>query len=212
MISDPPKEWQALGDEFHMHVGYCIAAWAQVDDELFRIFRNCLGPYEQSAIIYYRCPGLDVRLGITEELVQSVLPEPERKSGGHDPPELKAWKQAVGDFRQLLAARRRIAHHPIAIRYQPFMAGISRAGEAPPSWFEIYVSQHEQLRTGDLPALKIEDLRKHQIAVIRLRDRLHRFFHDVLTKPKPTSRASLSRRQSVRSPRKDRAAKPRRRP
>ena len=30
---------QREADEFHMMLGYCIAAWADVDDLLFRIFR-----------------------------------------------------------------------------------------------------------------------------------------------------------------------------
>lgn len=213
-LSEAQKQWRELGDEFHMHVGYCIARWADVDNELYRIFQDCLGPEEQSAIIYFRCPGLDVRLGITDELVKSVLPKAARKSGGHDSPEVKAWKNAIADFRDLLAVRRRIAHHPIVIRQEPFMVGHSRVGETPPSWFEIYVSRHEQHRTGDLPALKIKDLKDHQAAVVKLRDRLRRFFLDVLTKPQPKSSASFLRQQIRKSPRKDRATRlrPRRAP
>jgi hypothetical protein len=208
MIYGPSQAWQELGDEFHMRVGYCIAAWAEVDDELFRIFRDCVGPYEQSAIIYYRTPGLDVRLSLTDELVKSVLPKPAKKSGGHETAELKAWKKAIANFRELLAIRRRIAHHPIAIRQHPLVLGLSVA--TPPSWFEIYVSQHEKLRTGDLPPLIVKDLKDHLVAVIHLRDRLRRFFHDVLTKPKSTSSASSLRQQTRKSPQTDRATKPRR--
>jgi hypothetical protein len=61
MADDHPKTWQKNRDEFHMVMGYCIAAWAQVDDQLFRIFRDCVGPYDQSAVIYYRTPGLHLR-------------------------------------------------------------------------------------------------------------------------------------------------------
>jgi hypothetical protein len=64
-----------------------------VDDELFRIFRDCVGPYEQSAIIYYRTPTLNARLGLTEEIVQSVLPKRPKKSGGHYHPSVKAWNR-----------------------------------------------------------------------------------------------------------------------
>jgi hypothetical protein len=209
MTTPTSKAWQELGDEFHMMVGYCIAQWASVDNELFRIFRECIGPYEQSVIVYYRTPGLDVRLSLVDEIVKSVLPKPSRKSGGHDHSSVISWKSAIAGFRDLLSIRRRIAHHPIAIRHEPFRAGVSRAGEAPPSWFEIYVSQHEQLRANDLPALKVKDLRSHQAAVVSLRDRLHRFFYDVLTKPKPTSSASSLRPKTRKSPRMDRATKPR---
>ena len=42
-----------------MELRYSVAAWAEVDDWLFRIFRDRVGPYDQSAVIYYRTPGLD---------------------------------------------------------------------------------------------------------------------------------------------------------
>jgi hypothetical protein len=83
MAREQKKSWQELGDEFYIMIGQCIAAWAQVDDELFRIFRSCLGPYEQSAIIYYRTPGLDARFGLTDEIVRSVLPERPNPALGH---------------------------------------------------------------------------------------------------------------------------------
>ena len=85
-------------DDFHMMIGYCVAEWAKVDDELFRIFRDCVGPYEQSAIIYYRTPTLNARLGLTDEIVQSVLPKRKKKSGGHYHPSVKAWKVAIEGF------------------------------------------------------------------------------------------------------------------
>jgi hypothetical protein len=59
-----------------MMIGYCIAEWAGIDDELFRIFQHCTGAKEQqAAIIYYRTPGLNVRLGLVDEIVRSVLPK-----------------------------------------------------------------------------------------------------------------------------------------
>ena len=108
---------QKAADDFHMMIGYCIAEWAKVDDELFRIFRDGVGPYEQSAIIYYRTPTLNARLGLTDEIVQSVLPKRPKKSGGHYHPSVKAWKVAIEGFCNLLAIRRRIAHQPISIRH-----------------------------------------------------------------------------------------------
>jgi hypothetical protein len=69
-MSNPYMErWEGNRDEFHRVMGSCIAAWAQVDDQLFRIFRSCIGPYDQSAVIYYRTPGLDVRLALVDEIV-----------------------------------------------------------------------------------------------------------------------------------------------
>jgi hypothetical protein len=59
-----------------MKIGDCIAEWAGIDDELFRIFQHCTGAKEQqAAIIYYRTPGLNVRLGLVDEIVRSVSPK-----------------------------------------------------------------------------------------------------------------------------------------
>jgi len=173
-----------------MMVGRCIAEWAKVDDELFRIFRDCVGPYEQCAIIYYRTPSLSVRLELTDEIIKSVFPKPPRKSGGHDHSSVTAWKDAIEGFRDLLATRRRIAHQPIAVQYGPTWPLSMDLSYmlAPPSWFEIYVNQHEQLR-GEFPPLKVDDLVAHLTAVTSLRDRLQHFFSDVLTKRSSTSSA-----------------------
>jgi hypothetical protein len=65
IIHPHAKRWQELGDEFHMMVGYCIAVWAYVDDALLQVFRECLGPLDQSAAIYFKMPGLDARFSLT---------------------------------------------------------------------------------------------------------------------------------------------------
>jgi hypothetical protein len=192
MAGNPPKVWQELGDEFHMMIGEYIAAWAQVDDELFRIFQDCIGPLEQSAIIYYRTPGISERFGLTDEIVLSVFPKREKKSGGRDPAEVKAWKAAKDGYGDLLSVRRRIAHHPTAIRSGPKFSifdDVRTFHQPPSSWFEIYVNQHERLRerSSNLKALRIHDLRKHLIATMALRDRLRRFFLRCINK----ARASI---------------------
>lgn len=183
---------QKAADYFYMMVGHCITEWAKVDDELFRIFSDCVGPYEQSAIIYYRTPGLNVRLELTDEIVKSVLPRPPRKSGGHAHPSVTAWKDTVEGFRGLLGTRRRIAHQPIVVKHGatwPLNLDLSYM-LAPPSWFEINVSQHEQVRSDEIPAaLNVDDLEAHLTAVATLRDRLQHFFSNVLTKRESASSA-----------------------
>jgi hypothetical protein len=198
MTKPVPKSWQELGDEFHMMIGYCIGEWAQVDDELFRIFRDCVGAYEQSAIIYYRMPGLDVRLGCTDELIESIFPKPERKSGGHPHEHVKKWREIKKTFNDLLAIRRRIAHHPIEIhtygdRRTPLKSvnkdALSKYPSNAESWFALYVSQHEELRVGkSVPALSMKDLKEHLKGVVHLRDALRHFFLNELMSTKPQSK------------------------
>jgi hypothetical protein len=206
MTENSQERLQKSGDDFHMMLGYCIAQWATVDEELFLIFRHCLGPYEQSAIIYFRTPGLNVRLNLTDEIVLSVLPEKERISGGHDHPSVTAWKAAIADFPALLAVRRRIAHHPVAPRHMVLggallgemglnnaMLGSTGTRE---SWFEIYESRHEKMRgkSGGRSPLTFEDLQDHLTRVHALGDGLHAFLHEVLI---PQAKAGLVPKSDV---------------
>jgi hypothetical protein len=200
MTSDMPKSWQEMGDEFHLMIGQCIAVWAEADDELFRIFRDCVGPYEQCAIIYYRMPGLDARLGCTTELVASIFPKPARKSGGHPHVGVKEWQKIQSAFRDLLSVRRRIAHHPVGIRMEPGRTrpiknfnktALAKYGLGAESWFEIYTSEHEQLRAGDeIKGLDLDDLKKHLANVTHLRDDLRNFYFAHLANISPLAKPS----------------------
>ena len=51
---------------------------------------------------------------MTDEIVKSILPQ--TKSGEHSHPNLIAWKKAIHGYQILLSTRRRIAHHPVAIK------------------------------------------------------------------------------------------------
>jgi len=183
MTDEPSETWRRLSDEFHMVMGYSIAAWAQVENELFRIFADCMGLEDHSAVVYYRTPGLDVRLSMVDEIVRTTLLPSWERPGNADP-RIKAWKAATKGFRDLLSVRRRIAHHPVTPRQEHRRFGM-RFGEAAPSWYEIHVSQNERMRhnAAKLPPLTIDDLNRHWAEVEKLTDRLARFFHDVLTAP-----------------------------
>jgi hypothetical protein len=175
---------EAQEQEFHMLVGYCIAEWATVDDELFRIFRDCVGPYEQCAIIYYRMPGLDMRFGLADEIVRSVLPR--KKPGGKDHASVRAWTTAIRGHGKLLSVRRRIAHQPIYLSVNVIAEqdDACLTAQTVQTGFEIFVSSHEQLRerSASLPPLNAKDLRKHLEEVRHLSSQLRRFFEGVLTK------------------------------
>jgi len=203
-----------LSDEFHAMIGYCVAAWAQVDDELFRIFQQCVGLPGPSAIIYYRTPGLDARRNLTDEIVQTTLLPGGLKSGQHDT-RLSAWRTAIKDFRDLLSVRRRIAHHHVGVRETGYIEedyiepGYFEPAE---SSFEIYVGAHERLRAtaAKLPPLLIQDLRAHLKAVNALRDQLRDFFRDVLTRPAPKSGEPSQALQTDQGSEKGRPIAPRR--
>jgi hypothetical protein len=108
MVDTPQKTTQEVADEFHMMIGYCIAEWARVEDELFRVCHAVLRcPKEQAAIVYYRSPQLRTRLELTDELVRAVLPK--HKSGNQPHDDLKFWTDDVlKKINDLLPIRNRI--------------------------------------------------------------------------------------------------------
>lgn len=184
---------QKESDKFHEMMGYCIAVWADVDDTLFRIFQHCVGAPLQCAIIYYKTPGLEARFSLTDEIVRSVLPR--KKPGEHDHAYVKRWDKAIKKRGDLLAMRRRIAHHPVAVRMNVRIAGMF--GTMPYnrmpiggavdqfSWLELYMSESEKVRGRDahLPALLLKDLEDHFDAVATLANDLLGFLIEVLSKP-----------------------------
>jgi hypothetical protein len=197
MSMDNQAMFHQAGDEFYMMIGQCIAEWAGVDDELFNIFQDGVGPREQCAIIYFRIQSLFTRFDLTDEIVKSVLPKPKRpkKEGGHDHPSVKAWVVAKGDYQDLLSTRSHIAHNPVEIGLEPGRAATfggrfatqtyNSPGIAPPrTWYELSASSKERMRerSATLRPLRIEDLRDHLSKVASLRQRLRDFFENVLTK------------------------------
>lgn len=185
--------YNKVRDEFHMMIGYCIAEWAGIDDELFRIFQSCTETkLEHAAIIYYGVPGLDPRLRMVDEIVRSVLPKKTRASGGHDHPDVKRWTAIHNDCKRLLATRRRIAHQPIRAQESPvpttapripyFLDTNPAVDTTLQTSFEIYVSQAEQMRgkQSKRSSLKLSDLRNHLIAISGVKEHLNKFFYNVI--------------------------------
>ena len=190
MTQAPPRSPSEEGSKFYELLGRCVSAWAIVDEELFLIFRFCLGPYEQSAIIFYRTPGLDLRLHLTTEIVLSALPKSEKKSGAHPHRHVKAWDRIVIDFQKLLSVRRRLAHHPVSHKYDEYFAfGQTSFGSAPfysgqpiQRRFQVHVGDHERLRekSAKLPPLTETDLASHLSSVRTLANRLNDFLREHL--------------------------------
>ena len=94
-------------NNFHMWLGYCIAGWSNVEDSLFQTCWRCLNcEAELASIVYFRNPGLDIRLNLTDELIRAVLPRREQKDGGHDHPSVKQWTEIRNDLKSMLSTRR----------------------------------------------------------------------------------------------------------
>jgi hypothetical protein len=194
MVTVSTKSYDQTRNEFHMMIGYCVAEWAGIDDELFRIFQHCTGVKEkQAAILYYRTPGLDSRLKMVDEIVRSVLPKKPDRAGSHDHPDVKRWKKISAQCSNLFGTRRRIAHQPV--RAQETLAP---AGPPPIPYlyimdqsvnnmtmqasFEIYTSQTEMMRGKEskLSPLTLTDLQEHQKTTSQVRSQINMFFREVL--------------------------------
>jgi hypothetical protein len=210
-------------DEFYMWIGHCISAWAKVEEQLFKIcWQSLQAPKNQAAIVYFRIPGLDARLGLVTELVKAVLPKPQRKNGGHTPPSVRKWNGVDSAIRDRLGIRRRIAHHPVRTNEAsfPFKDNDAFKGESLSfSWYEVHISEHEIARGRDATPqnLILTDLVDHDAAVLKLAGELKSFYEDVLLKHVPESDAPASphtHRSSKDNPAYSRSTKrkPRRKP
>ena len=173
-----------------MYVGYCVTAWAKIEEELFGILHDILGcSLERAAIVYYRQPTVSVRLGLVDEVSRTALPKRERESGGHDHEDLREWTRIRGSITELLETRSRIAHHPVnhgvALRDR-------KTGEVKPiPWrstiklddfefynsYAIYMSEAERLRgrKSQQKRLVTDDLSRHAVSVQKIADELKIF-------------------------------------
>ena len=170
-------------DDFLMWVGFCITAWAKVEEHLFKICETCLRAREDRvAIVYYRTPTIDSRLKLVDELIRTALPKPARKRGGHDHPDLKVWNSLRKDIEGLLSTRSRIAHHPVRARGKTEDRPFWFLDET--TWLEIYVSEAERLRTGreDTSPLTKDDLVYHCGEVHDVSKRAGEIWRSVLPK------------------------------
>jgi len=177
-------EYPTQHDDFLMWVGFCITAWARTEERLFKICETCLqARKDRVAVVYYRTPTIDARIKLIDELVRTVLPKSQKKNGGHDHPDLVEWNRLRKDMVDLLGARSRIAHHPVRAQSA---RGQNRAFWylEKSSWFEIYASDAERLRTGrdDAKPLKQDDLVSHCHMVHEITRRAAKFSKDVLPK------------------------------
>jgi hypothetical protein len=179
--TDKPTTQEAAA-EFYMMIGYCVAEWAKVQDELFRICHAALRcPKEQAAIVFYRTPQLDARLTLTDELVRLILPK--HTAGAHPHADLKFWNDILKQTRELSSSRNRIAHHPVELRSAAKYWNVSYWNVPPESWFEIYLSENEQLRgrsADKSQPLLLDDLRAHLTLTRGIGELLPRFYYEKL--------------------------------
>lgn len=153
-------------NEFYRLIGECIKEWAQVEEKLFELCAFALqSPRKQAAIVYYKCPTIDSRLTLTDELVRCVLPERTRKNGGHNHRLVIEWDKLRKAIKNLLEPRNLLAHAPVQsverVEYKSSLA-TDQSFTTLASWLEIALSKAERLRgKNEERLLRSKDLKSH---------------------------------------------------
>jgi hypothetical protein len=194
MATPLQEDWNAITRQFFEHLGHCIAGWGRVDDNLFTIFRACVGPLQASAIIYYKQPSLEARFTLTAELVEATIQPDGKPPGGKEHTDVTEWKWAIAGRDNLQKVRRRVAHQSVQLAIgQPlgpeeFSAALQEAVKtgvwpAPLPTYEIY-ARHERLRlqSKEQKPLRLPDLNRHIQEVAKLSSRLHVFYNGTFAK------------------------------
>ena len=164
---------------FYEMAGRCIAAWAKVDDEAFRIFHACVGGrLKPCAVLYFGWAGISTRLNSTTKMVRATT-----SAAG-----LAAWKETIKNLEALSAVRNRIAHQHVASRVEwgamdmfPPFGDLPLSGHDSEHWFEIAEGQHQAAAGREVkPPLRISDLEAHLVDVARLEAAVRAFCDDRL--------------------------------
>lgn len=155
-------------------MGLCLSVWGTIEEHLFGMFWRILGcKQEPAAIIYYRTPGVDVRLTLLNEIVRSLYPEV--KNGEHPHRDLKEWGNIFQGLHDHLGKRRRIAHQQLFMTFefdQPVIPGKDYS-----VWWELWGTNAERLRRKEASSepLTIQDLYSHYLDLMALKERLRQF-------------------------------------
>jgi hypothetical protein len=160
-------------DELYKWMGKCITVWSAIEQDLYRLCQHAIrAPMEQVSIIFFRIPTLDGRIGLTEELITSILPKRERPNGGHDHPLVIKWKKLIADVRAELPIRNALAHSPV-----------SSGGYLNPEitqWIGVRTSYWELQRSSvTAKQVELDKLPAHRQKIESLHEQLEKFFNEL---------------------------------
>lgn len=158
-----------------MALGYCIARWSYVEERLFKICKGALKcPPKQAAIVFYRSPTLDVRLSLTEEIVQAAFGKSRRMKARR-----KAWKEIASEIRRLSPLRNRLAHHTVESDVIPvrYIEGDKVVERTTLTLLRVLPSKTERLRgrAYGKKAVRWSDMMKHLEEVDALISQMNRY-------------------------------------
>jgi hypothetical protein len=111
-LSNPNEHLQL----FYAAIGVCIKELSSIEHVLLQLCNLALKTTDKIAsIVYLRTPSLESRTNLTEELLLAILPQRERKNGGHDHRLVKEWIVIRKGIKSELEVRNKLAHWPLAM-------------------------------------------------------------------------------------------------
>lgn len=154
-------------ESFYFWVGKCIKRWASIEQTLFEICHLTLDARRRlSAVVFFRTPNIEAKISLVSDLLEARLFPQGKKSGEHDPQELKDWNALERRLRALLPLRNFVAHNPAKIRSKK-----SVAGQKPVYDPEQVIVQHgddEDRRPSSIKRVTTDDMEKHFALVTSL--------------------------------------------
>jgi hypothetical protein len=185
MSDDPQKRARERADEFHMAMGYCIAEWANIEEQLFRLCELCIGKPAQAAIIYYRTPGLRPRLDLAAELIRSIIPRFNNEDNNKNHPDYKIWSDILSDIINNISIRNRIAHYPVETKYPNFFDldpfNLITGGLGGTRHFIVgHKKENLRERFSAKPPLSLSDLHNHLETTKNIVSKLQQFYDALL--------------------------------
>ena len=166
------------GDYFYRALGYCIAAWSDIEKRLFDLCHHSMrSDVEVASIVYYRTPSIDARLTLTDEMIRLRLPK--TPNGGRPHPTLKIWNELRAKIKSHLEVRNRLAHHPVSLQKIIVENALTAQGQVRQEYLilQTSVGKNEALRGkhfNQIP-LYLGDLEAHCLICRGLADEIMYF-------------------------------------
>src|SRR5277367_3818335 len=167
---------------FYAVIGVCIKEWASIEHVLLQLCNLALKTTDKIAsIVYFRTPSLEARTNLTEELLLAILPQRERKNGGHDHRLVKEWIVIRKGIKSELEVRNKLAHWPLAMSVD-----MKVTTEPPSGTFSLTSTPIITMSPGERAKSEIKatdiaiiDIVNHHTTLKQLRSRMMLFYDKV---------------------------------
>lgn len=160
---------------FYLWIGKCIKRWASVEHVLFKMCDTCLDSRRRVvAVVFFRTPTLESKITLVSDLLDARFFPHGKRSGQHDPDEMKRWNKLEARLRKHLPLRNFIAHNPMSSRGEKTLPGEKPTFRNP----QPAVVQHPadaERKAASIKDVRVDDLDKHYKEVTLLMNDLGKF-------------------------------------